>query len=46
MAKGRIVESGGPELVQRLESEGYEPLLSRLGIGAEEAEEEEAIHGR
>ena len=44
MAKGRIVESGGPELVQRLESEGYEPLLSRLGIGAEE--EEVAIHGR
>ncbi|HYY89265.1 MAG TPA: Fe-S cluster assembly ATPase SufC [Chloroflexota bacterium] len=36
MANGRIVESGGPELVQRLESEGYEPLLSRLGVGAEE----------
>ena len=36
MANGRIVESGGPELVQRLEREGYEPLLSRLGIGAEE----------
>jgi Fe-S cluster assembly ATP-binding protein len=43
MAKGRIVESGGPELVQRLESEGYEPLLSRLGIGAEE---EVAANGR
>jgi Fe-S cluster assembly ATP-binding protein len=38
MANGRIVESGGPELVQRLESEGYEPLLSRLGIHGEEEE--------
>jgi Fe-S cluster assembly ATP-binding protein len=43
MANGRIVESGGPELVQRLENEGYEPLLSRLGIGAEE---EVATNGR
>jgi Fe-S cluster assembly ATP-binding protein len=36
MANGRIVESGGPELVQQLESEGYEPLLSGLGIHGEE----------
>ena len=35
--KGRIVESGGAELVQQLESEGYDPILRRLGI--EEAEE-------
>jgi Fe-S cluster assembly ATP-binding protein len=42
MAKGRIVESGGEELVQLLESEGYEPILRRLGIEAEEA----ASHGR
>jgi Fe-S cluster assembly ATP-binding protein len=43
MANGRIVESGGSELVQQLESEGYDPILRRLGI--EEAEEA-ASHGR
>jgi Fe-S cluster assembly ATP-binding protein len=43
MANGRIVESGGAELVQQLESEGYDPILRRLGI--EEAEEA-ASHGR
>jgi len=32
MARGRIVESGGAELVQQLESAGYEPILRRLGI--------------
>src|SRR6266567_7653885 len=32
MARGRIVESGGAELVQQLESEGYDPILQRLGI--------------
>src|SRR5438045_925032 len=37
MVKGRIVESGGSELVQQLESEGYDPILRRLGI--EDAEE-------
>ena len=26
-AKGRIVESGGPELAQQLESEGYEKFV-------------------
>src|SRR5712691_1513392 len=45
MARGRIVESGGAELVQQLESEGYDPILRRLGI--EEVEVEEATsHGR
>src|ERR1700704_1963388 len=43
MARGRIVESGGAELVQQLESEGYDPILQRLGI--EEAEEATS-HGR
>src|SRR5919199_1708383 len=37
MANGRIVESGGAELVHQLESEGYDPILRRLGIEAEEA---------
>src|SRR5258707_2731054 len=32
MARGRIVESGGSELVQQLESAGYDPILRRLGI--------------
>jgi Fe-S cluster assembly ATP-binding protein len=32
MAKGQIIESGGPELVQELESEGYDPVLARRGV--------------
>jgi Fe-S cluster assembly ATP-binding protein len=43
MARGRIVESGGAELVQQLESEGYDPILRRLGI---EDAEEATTHGR
>src|ERR1700736_403891 len=43
MARGRIVESGGAELVQQLESEGYDPILRRLGI---EDTEEATSHGR
>ncbi len=40
MAQGRIVESGGEELVHQLEAEGYDPILRRLGI---EAPEEEVV---
>jgi Fe-S cluster assembly ATP-binding protein len=37
MAQGRVIESGGPELVHELESEGYDPILARHGVvGAEE----------
>ena len=43
MAKGRIVESGGAELVHQLESEGYDPILRRLGI---EDVEEATSNGR
>src|SRR5258707_4168538 len=43
MARGRIVESGGSELVQQLESAGYDPILRRLGI---DDSEEAASHGR
>ena len=43
MAKGRIVESGGEELVHQLEAEGYDPILRRLGI---EDVEEAASNGR
>jgi Fe-S cluster assembly ATP-binding protein len=43
MVKGRIVESGGEELVQELESAGYAPVLRRLGI--EEEEEASATNG-
>jgi Fe-S cluster assembly ATP-binding protein len=43
MVKGRIVESGGNELVQELESAGYAPILRRLGI---EDEEEAPANGR
>lgn len=32
MAKGQIIESGGPELVDELESKGYDPVLARHGI--------------
>jgi Fe-S cluster assembly ATP-binding protein len=44
MVKGRIVESGGAELVQELESAGYAPILRRLGI--EEEEEAPTRDGR
>jgi Fe-S cluster assembly ATP-binding protein len=43
MVKGRIVQSGGNELVQELESAGYAPILRRLGI---EDEEEVPTNGR
>ncbi|PAV28672.1 Fe-S cluster assembly ATPase SufC [Virgibacillus profundi] len=32
MMQGRIVKSGGPELAQRLEAEGYEWIKDELGI--------------
>ncbi|MBR2566349.1 MAG: Fe-S cluster assembly ATPase SufC [Paenibacillus sp.] len=32
MMQGRIVKSGGPELAQRLEAEGYEWIKTELGI--------------
>ncbi|CAI6021178.1 Vegetative protein 296 [Paenibacillus sp. JJ-100] len=32
MMQGRIVKSGGPELAQRLEAEGYEWIKAELGI--------------
>ncbi|MFG6116992.1 Fe-S cluster assembly ATP-binding protein [Thalassobacillus cyri] len=32
MMKGRIVKSGGPELAQRLEDEGYDWIKQELGI--------------
>ncbi len=32
MMQGRVVKSGGPELVDRLESEGYEWIKDELGI--------------
>ena len=32
MMQGRIVKSGGPELAQRLEAEGYDWIKEELGI--------------
>src|SRR6266536_4677111 len=32
MAKGQIIESGGPGLVDELEKQGYDPVLARHGI--------------
>src|SRR5699024_4497626 len=32
MMQGRVVKSGGPELAQRLEEEGYEWIKEELGI--------------
>jgi Fe-S cluster assembly ATP-binding protein len=32
MMQGRVVKSGGPELAQRLESEGYDWIKKELGI--------------
>lgn len=35
MLKGRIVESGGPELALRLEEKGYDWLRQKYGVGEE-----------
>jgi Fe-S cluster assembly ATP-binding protein len=32
MMQGRIVKSGGPELAQRLEADGYDWIKEELGI--------------
>ena len=32
MMQGRVVKSGGPELAQRLEAEGYDWIKQELGI--------------
>ena len=32
MMQGRVVKSGGPELAQRLEAEGYDWIKEELGI--------------
>ncbi|TRM13061.1 Fe-S cluster assembly ATPase SufC [Lentibacillus cibarius] len=40
MMQGRIVKSGGPELAQRLESEGYDWIKEELGIEEKTAEQE------
>jgi hypothetical protein len=44
MMRGRIVESGGRELADELESGGYEALRERLGIPTrvEEPKEKQA----
>ena len=39
MMQGRIVRSGGPELAQRLEAEGYDWLKEELGIVDETVEQ-------
>lgn len=38
MMKGRIVKSGGPELAERLEAEGYDWIKAELGIEDEKVE--------
>lgn len=43
LVHGRVVESGGPELVARLEAEGYDPILERLG---ETVQDRNNHHGR
>ncbi|HLR61337.1 MAG TPA: Fe-S cluster assembly ATPase SufC [Lentibacillus sp.] len=40
MMQGRIVKSGGPELAQRLESEGYDWIKQELGIEDENVGQE------
>jgi Fe-S cluster assembly ATP-binding protein len=36
MMAGRIVESGGPELAEQLEADGYKPFFEKHGIAATE----------
>lgn len=40
MMQGRVVKSGGPELAQRLEAEGYDWIKKELGIEDESVEQE------
>ncbi len=40
MMQGKIVKSGGPELAQRLEAEGYDWIKQELGIEDETVEQE------
>jgi Fe-S cluster assembly ATP-binding protein len=42
MMQGRIVKSGGPELAQRLEAEGYDWIKEELGIVDETVGQDEA----
>ncbi|MRX72011.1 Fe-S cluster assembly ATPase SufC [Bacillus lacus] len=42
MMQGRVVKSGGPELAQRLEAEGYEWIKQELGIEDETVGQEQA----
>jgi len=48
LVNGRIVESGGPELVHRLEAEGYEPFLTsaRADLAHLDRVKEVATNGR
>ncbi|HYY44244.1 MAG TPA: ABC transporter ATP-binding protein, partial [Actinomycetota bacterium] len=46
LMRGRIVTSGGPELAERLEAEGYAELARELGLSEEDiaqAEEEVTV---
>ncbi len=43
MLGGRIVESGGFELAERLEAEGYAGLAKELGLAEEEIKEVEEL---
>jgi Fe-S cluster assembly ATP-binding protein len=40
MMQGRIVKTGGPELAERLEAEGYDGLRKELGLEEETVEQE------
>lgn len=42
MMQGKVVKSGGPELAQKLEAEGYDWIKQELGIEDEAASEQEA----
>jgi Fe-S cluster assembly ATPase SufC len=46
LVNGKLVDSGGPQLVHRLESEGYEPYLQDGGQAAAPQPQEVAAHGR
>jgi Fe-S cluster assembly ATP-binding protein len=42
MMRGRIVQSGGPELARQLEDKGYEGVRRELGLDEDAASDEEA----
>ncbi|MBU1493269.1 MAG: ABC transporter ATP-binding protein, partial [Actinobacteria bacterium] len=45
MMAGRVVRSGGPELAEELEAEGYDAIAAALGIATDEPPPADFLQG-